>query len=188
MKEKKNHSLLYWNKHQLLWDVTAIKRIRGWWPSLPSHMSTGKSNSSSSVSCFLPFKNTSGNMIRFVKLKEVSRLKNYHNNLVFVFVFHCCDTLKGRNIYFRCLFSALTAFCEAWVHKHWVSISWMHGQEQRDSNHTTYQRFTGTLKHVADILAQPRLWWLPTDKAKVINMLYTLAEGKEVQYYRNTFS
>lgn len=104
IEREKNHSLLYWNKHQLLWDVTAIKRIRGWWPSLPSHMSTGKSNSSSSVSCFLPFKNTSGNMIRFVKLKEVSRLKNYHNNLVFVFVFHCCDTLKGRNIFLDAFF------------------------------------------------------------------------------------
>lgn len=38
----------------------------------------------------------------------------------------------------------------------------------------TYQRFTGTLEHIADILAQPRFHRLPTDKAKVINVLYTL--------------
>lgn len=48
------------------------------------------------------------------------------------------------------------------------------GQEPVDSSHPTYQRFAGTLEHVTDILAQPGLRQLPTDKAKVINMLYTL--------------
>lgn len=47
------------------------------------------------------------------------------------------------------------------------------------SSHPTYQRFTGTLEHVADILAQSRLRGLPTNKAEVINMLYTL-EREEV--------
>lgn len=49
------------------------------------------------------------------------------------------------------------------------------------NNHTTYQRFTGTLEHVTDVLAQARLWGLPTDKAKVVHMLYALA-GKEVVF------
>lgn len=53
------------------------------------------------------------------------------------------------------------------------------GEEPVDSSHPTYQRFTGTLEHVADILAQSRLRGLPTNKAEVINMLYTL-EREEV--------
>lgn len=45
----------------------------------------------------------------------------------------------------------------------------------------TYQRFVGTLEHITDVLAQPRLQRLPADEAKVIHMLYPLHEGKETQ-------
>jgi hypothetical protein len=48
-----------------------------------------------------------------------------------------------------------------------------------DSIDTTYQRLAGTLEHVTNVLAQPRLWRLPADEAKVINMLYTLDERKK---------
>lgn len=52
----------------------------------------------------------------------------------------------------------------------------MHGRS------TTYQRFVGTLEHITDVLAQSRLWGLPTDEAKVINMLYSLDKGERIQY------
>lgn len=52
----------------------------------------------------------------------------------------------------------------------------MHGRS------TTYQRFVGTLEHITDVLAQSRLWRLPTDEAKVINMLYSLDKGERIQY------
>lgn len=58
------------------------------------------------------------------------------------------------------------------------------GRELADSSHTTYQRLAGTLEHVTDILAQPRLWRLPTDEAKVIDVLYTL-EKEEGQRWRD---
>ena len=41
-------------------------------------------------------------------------------------------------------------------------------------HHLIDQRLAGTLEHVTDILAQPRLRRLPTDEAKVIDVLYTL--------------
>lgn len=50
--------------------------------------------------------------------------------------------------------------------------------EASGGNSPTYQRFVGALEHVTDVLAQPRLWRLPTDEAKVINMLYSLDKGE----------
>lgn len=49
------------------------------------------------------------------------------------------------------------------------------------NNHATYQRCIGTLEHVTDVLAQPRLWGFPTDEAKVVHMLYALT-GKEAVF------
>lgn len=50
--------------------------------------------------------------------------------------------------------------------------------EATGDNSPTYQRFVGTLEHITDVLAQPRLWRLPTDEAKVINVLYSLDKGE----------
>lgn len=43
----------------------------------------------------------------------------------------------------------------------------------------TYQRFTCTLEHIANILMYPRFCSLPTNKTKVINMFYALGDRKK---------
>lgn len=79
--------------------------------------------------------------------------------------------------------------CEARVHHDESSVRQVCWEQCMDNANTTYQGLAGTLEHIANVLAQPRLWGLPTDETKVINVLYALDKREEEQHsiHGNTF-